>query len=144
MSADGFLHLDAHSKNILTDGEKLFFTDFGLAMSTQFDLSSGERVFAKENNLHDSSHTIAQLVNWLVTATGGSDIHDIRSRNESILRCASGAKVEFGSETAAVIIYRYAAIAALFNDFYGKLFQGFTETPFPADRLHQAWNHCTA
>ncbi|MBI2810463.1 MAG: protein kinase family protein [Candidatus Melainabacteria bacterium] len=144
MSANGFLHLDAHSKNILTDGQRLFFTDFGLAMSTQFDLSADEIVFAADNILHDSSHTIAQLVNWLVTAIGGNGVHDIRSRNDLIVQCASGVKVEFSSETAAVIIYRYAAIAALFNDFYGKLFQGFTETPFPADQLSQAWTLCTA
>ncbi|CAN5271453.1 hypothetical protein BH10CYA1_BH10CYA1_36770 [soil metagenome] len=139
MSANGFLHLDAHSKNILTDGQRLFFTDFGLAMSTQFELSSDEIVFAEHNQLHDSSHTTAQLVNWLVTTTGGNEANDVRSRNELIIRCATGAKVEFSSKTAAEIIYRYAAIAALFNDFYGKLFQGSFETPFPADQLQQAW-----
>ncbi len=34
--------------------------------------------------LHDSSHTIAHLVNWLVTTCGGNEISDIGSRNDLI------------------------------------------------------------
>ncbi len=140
MSANGFFHLDAHSKNILTDGHKLFFADFGLAMSTQFELSSDEIRFAEHNELHDISHTLSQLVNWLVTATGGIAVGDFHRRTELIAMCASGAEVKFTSKSAADIIYRYAKIADLFNDFYGKLFRGVPETPFPAEELRQAWN----
>ncbi len=140
MSANGFFHLDAHSKNILTDGHELFFADFGLAMSTQFELSSDEIVFAEHNQLHDLSHTISQLVNWLVTTNGGIDAGDIHHRNKLIASCASGAEVKFTSKSASSVIFRYAKIAHLFNDFYGKLFRGFPETPFPADSLRHAWS----
>jgi hypothetical protein len=32
MNACGLLHFDAHFENVLTDGERLYFADFGLAM----------------------------------------------------------------------------------------------------------------
>lgn len=140
MSANGFYHLDAHSRNILTDGQELFFADFGLAMSTQFDLSDDELEFAEHNQLHDLSHTITQLVNWLVTTTGGIETSDFHQRTKLIAMCASGEYVKFSSEPASSLIYRYAKIAHLFNDFFGKLFRGFSETPFPADELRIAWS----
>ncbi|MBS1955120.1 MAG: protein kinase family protein [Cyanobacteria bacterium SZAS-4] len=140
MSSNGFFHLDAHSKNILTDGNALYFADFGLAMSTLFDLSSDEQEFAEHNQLHDLSHTISQLVNWLVTTTGGTEARDVHHRNKLIALCAAGEEVEFTSKSAGSVIYRYAKIAHLFNDFYGKLFRGFAETPFPADQLRLAWS----
>ena len=47
MNAQGLLHFDAHFWNILTDGESLYFSDFGLAISSRFDLSEAEMVFFK-------------------------------------------------------------------------------------------------
>ena len=41
MNARGLLHFDAHFQNILTDGERLYFADYGLAISSRFDLSRG-------------------------------------------------------------------------------------------------------
>lgn len=45
MQSNGFLHFDAHFQNILTDGHQLYFSDFGLAISKEFELSSDESAF---------------------------------------------------------------------------------------------------
>ncbi len=37
MSSHGLIHFDAHFDNILTDGELVYFADFGLALSKGFD-----------------------------------------------------------------------------------------------------------
>ncbi|MFG1706924.1 hypothetical protein ACFLIM_27400 [Nonomuraea sp. M3C6] len=42
MNANGLLHFDAHYRNILTDGQRLYFADLGLATSPRFDLSADE------------------------------------------------------------------------------------------------------
>ncbi|HEY9473233.1 MAG TPA: protein kinase family protein, partial [Mycobacteriales bacterium] len=39
MNSNGLLHFDAHFRNILTDGQRLYFADFGLATSSRFELS---------------------------------------------------------------------------------------------------------
>ncbi|MEV5609018.1 hypothetical protein [Streptomyces sp. NPDC052225] len=41
----GVVHFDAHLRNLLTDGERILFTDFGLALSSRFQLAPGEREF---------------------------------------------------------------------------------------------------
>jgi hypothetical protein len=53
MNARGLLHFDAHFWNILTDGERLYFADYGLAMSSEFDLSPDERRFFAEHQAYD-------------------------------------------------------------------------------------------
>ncbi|MFF2503082.1 hypothetical protein ACFVTY_06840 [Streptomyces sp. NPDC058067] len=45
MNSRGLLHFDAHFQNILTDGRRLYFADFGLALSSRFDLSPSEAGF---------------------------------------------------------------------------------------------------
>lgn len=42
MNTRGLLHFDAHFENILTDGQRLFFADYGLAISSRFELSRDE------------------------------------------------------------------------------------------------------
>ena len=39
-----------HSKNILTDGQRLYFADFGLAVSPRFELSNDEVDFVEINS----------------------------------------------------------------------------------------------
>ncbi len=140
MNSSGLLHLDAHSKNILTDGQRIYFADFGLAVSSRFELSDDEVVFVKLNRLHDSCHTITQFVNWLVTALGGTSVSSIENRNEFITRVANGDEVNLEPSEASVIIKRYAPIAVIFNQFYRELYLGRSSTPFPAAELEQAWS----
>lgn len=45
MNSRGLLHFDAHFENILTDGQRLYFADYGLALSSGFELSPDEAGF---------------------------------------------------------------------------------------------------
>ncbi|MET7683905.1 protein kinase family protein [Streptomyces sp. NPDC005423] len=62
------LHFDAHFENILTDGDDLYLTDYGLALSARFRLAPDEREFFDRHQRYDRHYSTGRLVNWLVTA----------------------------------------------------------------------------
>lgn len=49
----GLLHLDAHARNVVTDGVGFFLTDFGLALAADFELSAAERAFFERHRHYD-------------------------------------------------------------------------------------------
>jgi hypothetical protein len=49
----GIIHFDAHFRNVLTDGEQTYLTDFGLVLDKSFALTSAEKSFFKENIFYD-------------------------------------------------------------------------------------------
>lgn len=55
MMSKGMIHFDTHGRNILTDGEKLYFADFGLTTSLDFELSLDEIEFFHKNNRYDQA-----------------------------------------------------------------------------------------
>ncbi|MEV0715831.1 methyltransferase domain-containing protein [Asanoa sp. NPDC050611] len=66
LNDNGLLHFDAHFRNILTDGDRLYLADFGLATSSRFDLSTEERDFVARNKDHDAAYAMRELHNWMV------------------------------------------------------------------------------
>ncbi|MFF6956773.1 protein kinase family protein [Streptomyces sp. NPDC008317] len=64
------LHFDAHFENILTDGHRLYFADYGLAVSTRFELSSAEAEFYERHRTYDRDYIRTHLVRWLERNTG--------------------------------------------------------------------------
>ncbi|MGW0807569.1 serine/threonine protein phosphatase [Nonomuraea sp. NPDC002799] len=141
MNANGLLHFDAHFRNILTDGERLYFADLGLATSPRFELSAGESDFVIRNSSHDQGYTVMHLVNWLVTNVCGvanPPVGGPAPRNEYIRRCAEGEWPEGVPEPIATIINRYAPVAVVMNDFYWDLFGESRATPYPGDAVTHA------
>jgi len=61
LQKNGIIHFDVHWENIITDGNKPFLTDFGLALDKGFDLSSSERLFFKNNSYYD----FGQFLFWI-------------------------------------------------------------------------------
>jgi hypothetical protein len=138
LGTSGLWHFDAHFRNILTDGRRLYFGDLGLATSTRFDLSGEERDFLARNAGHDRCHTLMELVNWLVVNAVGIPVPPDGApveRNGYVRRCAAGATPEGVPAPVAAIISRYAPVAAVMNDFYWRLFGESRNTPFPAEDL---------
>jgi hypothetical protein len=141
MNRNGLLHFDAHLGNILTDGQRLYFADLGLATSPRFDLSAAESDFVGRHLSHDVCYALTQLVNWLVSnvcgvavaATGGPV-----ERNDYIRRCAAGAQVVDAPAAVAQVISRYAPAAVVMNDFYWDLFGKSRATPYPATNITRA------
>lgn len=90
MQSRGLLHFDAHFENILTDGRRLYFADFGLALSSDFDLSPEEADFCDRHQSYDRSYTATYLVNWLVTALHGYARQDQEGRCTMVRAYAEG------------------------------------------------------
>jgi hypothetical protein len=140
MNANGLLHFDAHFRNVLTDGHRLYFADFGLATSPRFDLSTDERDFLASNASHDAGYAMRELLNWIVANVVGIPAPDTGGpveRHDYIRRCAEGARPAGAAEPIADLISRYAPVATIMNDFYWDVFGVSRATPFPAEAVAQ-------
>jgi hypothetical protein len=73
MRGQRFVHFDAHFENVLTDGSRLYFGDFGLAMHATFDLGADERKFLTSHTEYDRARFNASLVHTLCRAIPGGD-----------------------------------------------------------------------
>jgi hypothetical protein len=131
MNARGLQHFDAHFGNILTDGRRLYFADFGLATSARFELSEAELTFLAFHGGYDGCYTVTRLVNWLVTAF--SDVDGWEERDAYIRRCGEGEVPHDGPPAAVAIIARYAPIACVMNGFYRQLHLESRTTAYPVD-----------
>ncbi|MDT9684218.1 protein kinase family protein [Streptomyces sp. TRM76323] len=114
MNARGLLHFDAHFENILTNGRQIFFTDYGLALSSRFELARDEADFFDRHRAYDRHHTTTHLVNWLVFALYG---HEPEEREAFVRACARGVFPEGVPASVAALLVRHAPVAAMMGDF---------------------------
>jgi hypothetical protein len=132
MQSQGLLHFDAHSNNLLTDGHRLYFADFGLATCTRFDLGAVESAFLRRHTSYDRCYTSAHLAQWLVhnllqipwPECGGY----IRDNADGFAALPA---------SAASIVARHARIAIVMDEFYGRLQNTSKSTPYPAEELRR-------
>jgi len=139
LSARGFCHFDAHFLNILTDGKLVYFSDFGLALSSKFDLTKAEIEFLNIHRTYDRCVTIANLVHCVFTTLCGKDQWEVRLR-EYINGVPEnpGPPVELAQPIAALIKF-YAPISLLFMDeFYRKLHNETRSIPYPAIHVERS------
>ncbi|MFJ8001027.1 protein kinase family protein [Streptomyces sp. NPDC096310] len=132
MNSRGLLHFDAHFENILTDGRRLFFTDYGLALSSRFELSREETEFFDRHQTYDRCYTAAYLVNWLVTALYG---YGREEREAQVRAYARGRRPTGAPETAAAILARDAPLTTVMADFFRKLRHDSRQTPYPLEEI---------
>ncbi|WP_149181306.1 protein kinase family protein [Streptomyces sp. TRM49041] len=128
MNARGLLHFDAHFENILTDGRRLFFADYGLAISSRFELTRDEADFFDQHRTYDQCYTITHLVNWLAVALYG---YEPEERKAFVHACAQGVPPEAVPASVAAALIRYAPVAAAMGDFYREFQQESRTTPHP-------------
>ncbi|MEU4241754.1 serine/threonine protein phosphatase [Actinoplanes sp. NPDC026619] len=136
MNAGGLLHFDAHFRNILTDGHRLYLADLGLAMSPRFDLSPAERDFVARNTGHDAGYVMRELVNWITANVAG--VAPVAERYEYVRRCAAGAPTGNVPPPIAALLRRHAPVATVVNDFYWDFFGSSRTTPYPAGQIERA------
>ncbi|MFI8893006.1 protein kinase family protein [Streptomyces paradoxus] len=134
MNSRGLLHFDAHFENILTDGRRLYFADFGLALSTRFALTRPEAAFYDEHSAYDRCYTAGYLVNWLITALYDGDWE---IRGELIRAWAEGRQPTGAPPGTAKILTRNAPVAAVMTDFYRTLQRESRATPYPRESLQR-------
>ncbi|GAB2442032.1 hypothetical protein GCM10027262_53940 [Nocardia tengchongensis] len=129
MNSRGLLHLDAHFWNILTDGRRLYFGDYGLSLSSAFDISPEEAVFFDRNQSYDRGFTATYLVNWLLTALYGLEGRETRAAK--VRAIAEGKPPEGIPEGAAAVLTRHAPVAAAMSAFMRAFQQASRSTPYP-------------
>lgn len=135
MNTNGLLHFDVHFRNVLTEGRRVYISDFGLATSSRFELSDYELEFLELNKAHDGCYVVTEFVNWLVTVLGGTV--NQTERIDFIRRYAEGDESPDVMDSAAMIIKQYAPIAIVMNNFYTNLVFESRTTPFPVEEIQR-------
>jgi hypothetical protein len=129
------LHFDAHFRNILTDGRRLYLADHGLALSSRFRLTGQEREFFEHHRDYDRAYTSTYLVKWLATDLYG---YVGEERAAFVRACAEGLRPEGIPDGAAALLGRHARVATVMTDFERRLREESRSTPYPAEELHRA------
>jgi hypothetical protein len=137
MNSRGLLHLDAHFENILTDGRRLYFGDYGLALCGGFDLSPAEVAFFDRNQSYDRGFTATYLVNWLLTALYGLRREDRAARAVMVRAIAEGKPPEGIPEEVAAVLTRHAPIGAAMSAFMRAFQQESRSTPYPDEEIRR-------
>ncbi|MEV4615570.1 protein kinase family protein [Kitasatospora sp. NPDC049258] len=115
LRAQGLVRFDAGPDHLGTDGHRLYLTGFGLALHERFALSPQEARFLREHLDHDRACAAARLV-----------------------RCAELTAPEARPGAATAVLDRYAAVAAVLEDFHRRLRQEGPQAPYPAEELRRA------
>ncbi len=111
MASRGLLHFDAHFDNVMTDGERLYFADFGLTTSSGFALSPAEEEFFAAHRDYDRCYTAAHFHGWF-----GRNFTDL-------------------PDSAASLVEHYAPIAEVLDPFFRELHRHDRTTPYPTAEL---------
>lgn len=134
MRSRGLLHLDTHFENVLTDGERLYLADFGLAISSRFDLSPDEVDFVTAHQDYDDCYSVTHLVSWLAVALFGCGPEE---RAALVRSWADGAPVTGAPPAVAAALARYAPVAAVVGDFYRAFQRESRSTPYPWEAIRR-------
>ncbi|MFG1772297.1 protein kinase family protein [Nocardia salmonicida] len=137
MNSRGLLHLDAHFQNILTDGRRLYFADYGLALSSGFDLSPQEAAFFDHNQSYDRGLTATYLANWLLTALYGLRREDRQTRAAMVRAIAEGEPPHGIPEGAAAVLVRQAPVAAAMSAFTRAFQETSRSTRYPDEEIRR-------
>ncbi len=115
MKSQDLVHFDAHFENILTDGELLYFSDFGLSLSSKFDLTTEEVEFLNQHKNYDQYCSSVSLLHCIITSIFGKE------KWESHLR--EYLKKGVGNTLPNIdnIIKKYSHIAMIMDEFFRNL-----------------------
>jgi hypothetical protein len=131
LNRQGLLHFDVHFGNVLTDGRRLYFADFGLAISSRFDLSPTEVDFFHWHAGYDRSSAGTHLAWWLV-----SKLCDV-PWPDAVDHIRAGRHADLPAPVAAVVA-RHARTAVLMGDFFRDVLAD-PATAYPAAALDAAF-----
>ncbi|MBX2993658.1 MAG: hypothetical protein KF681_02520 [Bdellovibrionaceae bacterium] len=128
LKAHGMLHFDTHFENILTDGHGFYLTDFGLAISKDFELEPEEARFLELHADYDLARASIGLVHAVITAlepTGHWADH---------LHAFLKQEPDHWPPAAREAVRRYAPLAVVQRDFARRLMTD-KLTPYPHDEI---------
>ncbi|MFD7645551.1 protein kinase family protein [Kitasatospora sp. NPDC059795] len=134
MEGRGFLHFDAHFRNILTDGRLIAFADFGLALGARFDLTPAERRFAADHRGYDRHYTAAHLLRHHLPAPRRDDTDP----TGHLRRWLDGHRPADVPRPVATLLDRHAPTAVVLDEFHRRLLRESKLTPYPRAELERA------
>ncbi|MEQ0559760.1 hypothetical protein ABJI51_11800 [Amycolatopsis sp. NEAU-NG30] len=126
-------HFDAHFANIVTDGDRLYLTDFGLAVAARFELADAEAEFLATHATHDRAYVLTQLVNRIAARLRRWPHPSVR--NDFVRDCAAGRAVPELSPEEGALLRKYAPLATVVNEFYFALHGESRKTPYPREEI---------
>ncbi|MYW08175.1 protein kinase family protein [Streptomyces sp. SID2563] len=130
MSTQGFVHFDAHFRNVLTDGRSIRFADFGLALSTAFELSAEESAFLAAHRAYDRHYVAGDLLRHHLS----DEVYDA-----AFLRAwLAGTRPAAVPPEAAALLDRHAPAALALDAFHHSLLKESRRTPYPAAAIDEA------
>ena len=135
MNGRGVVHFDTHFDNIVTDGERLYFNDFGLALAADFDLGGDEIAFLKRHRDYDRCRAAASFMHAVTTAVfgpGGAP-GDWKESLRTALRSDSLPM----SPPVAATIQKQGPAALAMLEFSRQLVEEDIRTPYPEERFAQ-------
>lgn len=124
MRSKNFIHFDAHFHNLLTDSEEVYFSDFGLCSSKEFNLEEDENAFHHHHLFYDEASFSVNLLHCIITSYFGGEnwIAHLRS-------CLNG---EHKLHTDVMkSIHKYAEMAVTMDEFYMNLQKVSKSTSYP-------------
>ncbi|MFJ9967642.1 protein kinase family protein [Streptomyces avermitilis] len=134
MSSRGLVHFDAHFHNVLTDGRLIYFADFGLALSSGFELSPDEAEFLADHLAYDGCYIVNHLLrHHLPDGVRGKVEHEAFLHN-----WIAGERTERVPPAIAAIIDRHARAAVVLDGFHHRLLNVSKRTPYPAVDIERA------
>ncbi|STX51768.1 Uncharacterised protein [Legionella busanensis] len=129
INKQGMQHFDAHFKNILTDGQQVYLSDFGLAISDQFKLSESEKTYFKQHQTYDQTYKAFFLIYWLIEYLLKPELNS--NKDFSILLQEFTQKNTTDLPTYLKMFEHYLPIALRMDKFYQKLKANLGSTPYP-------------
>lgn len=134
LKENGVLHFDTHFRNMVTDGEKIYLTDFGLALSDKFDLSESEKEFFRLHKNYDYYRAYIALEQAIISSFISSD--DWKTKLSEYLKSGQGNLPELIAGT----VKKYGSLTLKMLDFTYKLINESKLTPYPAKELDNLFN----
>ncbi|MGV9758606.1 protein kinase family protein [Streptomyces tricolor] len=134
MSSRGLVHFDAHFANLLTDGQQVYFADFGLALSRHFELAAQEAAFLADHLIYDRCYAPWHLLRHHLpeAVRGGTEL------GAFLREWIAGRRPDGVPPGIMAIIDRHAPHAVVMDDFAHRLVTETKSTPFPAAEVRQA------
>ncbi|MGW2099583.1 protein kinase family protein [Streptomyces olivaceoviridis] len=133
MSSRGLVHFDAHFDNILTDGRRLYFADFGLALSSRFDLSADESNFLADHLLYDHCYIASHLLRYHML----DEVRGDTEREVFLHDWIAGRRPGDIPPEITTIIDRHARPTVVVDSFFRRLLTESKQTPFPAAEIER-------
>ena len=150
------IHFDAHFRNILTDGDRVYLTDFGLALDRSFALTQEEISFFEHNKFYDYGEilrNLGHLIGWTYDSCSEDDKSRIMKKYgiredskpfelrlillDNIEQIQSDGIMKLDDFYVATII-EYRSIIVLMQDFFANMWSNNNkDTKFPSSQLQQ-------